>query len=170
MYLFSLLIVWAGIALKWGKWNKFEVFYPTLMYYISFSLLSTYINLHYPLWRYISKSTFLNHTIIGLVLHVVIIPIGLFIYLSTIPNTPKKSYIITALWMFFYGVLTYGTYLLGLVKFYNGWNIIYATLGSILIFIFVRLHQHKPIWTVILTLFGFICWIFLMEIPIMNFK
>lgn len=154
--------LWIAAAFKFGDrdWQKY---YPTILYAALGNALYDLICYQYPLWK--MEPNGLPVSMIPILLLILIgMPLSTWIYLSKYPF--EKGVILQAFYIGIYVglfvLLEYLSVLGGAITYHHNWNLAWSTLFSIIMFVMLRLHYHRPLLALLLSsVFAFIlCMIF----------
>ncbi|RTE10617.1 CBO0543 family protein [Paenibacillus whitsoniae] len=141
------IALWAIFAaLRWGDWKNFKDYYPTLLFVIACHLLyKVFAFDQHHIWR-LQGEVFLNH-LGAYLLHVfVILPMAIFVYLSTYPVTWLKQCLHIIKWILIFVVVELIGWKYGRIAYHHGWTIWWSGLFNLNMFIVTRIHYKHYLW------------------------
>jgi hypothetical protein len=153
--LFRIILIISFIfsAWRWGDWQNWRKYYPTILYFIIGSFFYIILFYNYPLWRFEPMPPLENilscNVLIVLAVTFTIFPATALIYLGNYPKGTMQYFYI-ALWVVIYTVIEAIAYYLGGITYHNGWNMLWSAFFNILTFSLLRLHHRRPLlaWAV----------------------
>ncbi|SHI21848.1 CBO0543 family protein [Desulfosporosinus lacus] len=158
--------IWIIAGYIWGDWRNWSKYYSTILIFSSGNIVYNLVSNEYTLWDY--TPTFVNSSVISLVMALTVFPSTVLIFIYHYPN--YRSRIIKCIYIFSWSVL-YTLIelifnLLGLIYYEHGWNLKWSFCFNMLTFPLLLLHWRKPplAWLGIVVL-G-ISLIFLFNIPL----
>ncbi|OLS36886.1 CBO0543 family protein [Bacillus sp. MRMR6] len=153
MYLLLVVIVYIIFAKIFVDWKRFKEFYPTIQFFIIGNLLYNFIFYNHTLWAYKAVTVnWLNHTLIDITFSFIILPVVIMIFLQYFPKTPKKKIIYLGVWIAYFSFLEYIFYKRGLFIYENGWGLGMSIVFNTIMFVLLRLHSRKPMFTLAVSL------------------
>lgn len=155
-------------SLRYGDWKHWRQYEATLLYWAVCTLLYNVLTYTHPLWMY--DSPWLpNHTAQMLFVVIVVYPPVLLIYL---PRFPKRGLSRKLLYVVSWTVLA--TLLEWIFQahfiYSNGWGLVWSLLLNFLMFIFLKLHRHKPLLTYALSVVAVIGFLVCFEVPVLRLR
>ncbi|MBM7663479.1 hypothetical protein JOC85_004355 [Bacillus mesophilus] len=142
--------IWLFALWKWGDWENWRNYYPTILYFIIGDFLYLYLlSDAYPMWRYvppiIDEEMGVTNSHVSLSVMLIKYPATILIFLSKFPteNTWKKILYILG-WVSLYGVNELIDLNLGTIEHYNGWNFWWSSLFNLVLFSILRVHYRQP--------------------------
>lgn len=140
LLLFSILIAW-----KWGDWQNWTLYYPTILYMILGDLAYIILSRDKLLWEY-KSSIFTGDFAQALILFVVF-PCTCLVFLPLYSKVKKRSRILyILLWAFIYISVEWLSFRLGFFTYHNGWNLYWSFGFDCLMFPLLILHYNKTLW------------------------
>lgn len=153
-------------AWKWGDWQNWRKYYPSMLFVMVVNLSASYITYHYPLWIFNDDFLVSTEMTVEFLNTYVNLPATALVYLTKFPADglgKKLSYI--SCWVLLYGLLELiDNKIIGGISYANGWAWPYSVLFDLAMFLIIWTHHVKPLWgwgmavttaIVILTTFGF---------------
>ncbi|WLD93674.1 CBO0543 family protein [Alkalihalobacillus sp. AL-G] len=162
-----LFIVYGLIGLKFGKWKNFNVFYPTLLFFIIGDLLYQFLLFEHTMWMFhpvglIDKWFHLNHTLIVLGKMMIQYPVTIAIFLAQMPSDNTNKLLWVGLWSGIYAVFEGVAQLSGILTYHRGWHYGWDLIFNVIIFSMLLLHHKKPLiaWFLCIPIILGLWWIF----------
>lgn len=134
--------IWIGVALKWGDWRNFWRYYPTMLFFVLGNFIHSIVFYNFSQWFYISA--YLPHNLINLVAAFTIFPSTILLFIPFIPKKPSCQMLYIIKWVIIYTLVELFFYSIGLVKYYNGWNLGWSALHNLYQFPILILHDMNP--------------------------
>ncbi|MFE8700005.1 CBO0543 family protein [Cytobacillus sp. FJAT-54145] len=157
--------IWLFALWKWGDWRKLANYYPTILFFILGDFLYLYLlSDHYPMWRYvpadIDREMGVTNVHVSLSVIAIKYPATILIYLGNFPEGKKiKKWLYILLWVGIYTINETIDIKLNIFGYYNGWNLAWSILFTLVMFIVLRIHHTKPFHAWLLSAaFLFILW------------
>ncbi|MFS0862440.1 CBO0543 family protein [Fredinandcohnia sp. 179-A 10B2 NHS] len=150
-------LLWLLALFIWGDWRNFNKYYPTFLFFLLGDFLYLYmLNDYYPMWKYIPKGVDseigITDTHVSLSIMAIKYPATIAIFLGRFPEEKGRTrqYLYILIWVLIYTLNEFADLSLGLIKYYNGWNLGWSILFNIVMFSIIRLHHLKPLpaWVV----------------------
>jgi hypothetical protein len=167
LFIFGIVL----IGWKWGNWQEWQKYYPTILFFIACDLFANVVTYNYPLWQYqetiFAAEILRSHTIITLFIMLIVYPITTVLYLSKFPEGVSKSIRWILLWVFLYWIVEFiNVAFLGQMIHENGWNIYWSFVFNIVMFTTLWVHHKWPLfaWLIAIIWSSFI--IIFFQIPI----
>ncbi|RJQ24897.1 MAG: hypothetical protein C4589_12130 [Peptococcaceae bacterium] len=156
------------VAWKWGDWKNWQIYYPTILYFIIGDLVYIILTYNYPLWK--CESVIVNNTFNDLLIAVVVYPSTVLLFLPYIPEKTTNQITYIVMWAIIYSVIEWVYYSLGYFSYHNGWNIGWSILFNFIMFPLLWLHYKKPLlaWPISMVLAFLVIIIF--RIPFSSMK
>jgi hypothetical protein len=150
--LIRLMLAFTSIicAYKWGDWKNWRKYYPTMLFFGMGDLIYLAIFHHKPLWRF--ETNLLTPPVNELFVIFTIFFFNTLLFLSKHHKTLLSKVLHIVLWIAIYMALEVFTLLIGMIKYYNGWNLWWSLLHNSIQFPLVMLHHRNPIlaWVIAL--------------------
>lgn len=164
----SFVIIFIIISLFLGVWNRWNEFYPTLLFWIIGDLLYASLLHDFRVWEFvpvwIDHFILPTHTIIATAIAFLIYPSAIVIYLGRFPKTIFKRICWIILWaIIFQGVETVA-YLNKSIIHHHNWNLAWSFGFNIMTFTLLAIHKWKPLIAWLLT-FAVISFLWIMFQP-----
>lgn len=122
----ALLIGW-----KFGDWRNLKKYYPTILFFIIGDLLYNIMTYNHPAWMYNKGWIFPNHTLTNLWVMITVYPATVITYLFHFPKRKSKQAFYILFWVILYVFFELLSYMLGFVKYSNGWNMWWSILFGV---------------------------------------
>lgn len=153
-FVYNFLFLLAGV--KWGNWQEWRKYYPTILFFILCDLFANVITYHYPLWRYqetiFATHILVNHSFVSIMIMLIVYPITILIYLGRFPNGTGKRVFWVMLWVFMYWFVEFiNLHYLNLIRHENGWTLTWSLAFNIIMFTVLYTHYKKPLLAWILS-------------------
>lgn len=147
MFHVILAIVSILICYKFGDWNNWSKYYPTILFFIVSNLVCIILTFNRPLWLY--ESTFLHHTFSDLLVSITVYPSTIMVYLYYLPTGIKKTIPYISFYVAIYTIVESISLKLGYFTYHNGWNIWCSIIFDYILFALLIVHYKKPLyaWT-----------------------
>jgi hypothetical protein len=147
-------------AYKWGDWKNWKRYYPTMLFFGMGDLIYFSFFHNKLLWAF--TPSLLVRSINELFIIFTVFFSTTLLFLS---NFPKKLYLkitYTLFWIALYMAIEIFTALIGMMQYYNGWNLWWSLLHNTIQFPILILHHKNPIlaWIIALIFLGIIMKIF----------
>ena len=142
-------ILFLLIALKWGKWKNFKLYYPTILFTVIGNLFYSYLFKEYPMWRF--EQTF-EEKLLPSTMSITILksftsfPILTFLFLSHFPdhrNTTRKLLYIV-FWSILFVLIEIISKWLGMISYHHGWNMWWSLFFDFVMFSILAIHYKRP--------------------------
>jgi hypothetical protein len=156
---------WLLAALRWGDWRNFSKYYGTILYFIFFDLLYYFITYNHRLWSLFPTPP-LRYELVCLAGEFIVFACTILIFIGRYPAQSLFSVKWTALWVLIYTSNEWILLKTGTMVYTNGWTLFHSFLFCIVMFIFLRLHDKKPILTMLISIPVPILLIIIFSIPI----
>jgi hypothetical protein len=152
-----ILILYLVAGIKYGKWSKFEEFYPTILFFIIGDLLSQFLLFNHSLWMFhpmdrLDRSFHLNHTFIALLKMGIQYTVTVAIFIGRLPEGLGKQAMMVFLWTVIFGLNEYITHFFGGLSYHRGWNFGWDIIFNVLMLTMLVIHYKKPLLAWILTI------------------
>ncbi len=146
----ALWTVWA--AWRWGRWTQFPQCYPTLLYLSCFQLLYEFFSHEkFYVWR-LEPDQLINYTGVVMLHTFCIYPLTAFLYLTRFPEVEWKAAVHIAKWVLIYIGVEWVGYRLGYITYSHGWNCWWSLFFDVHMFLMLRFHHTKPVWSIPMTI------------------
>ncbi|MFC4968847.1 hypothetical protein ACFPES_14800 [Paenibacillus sp. GCM10023248] len=100
---------------------------------------------NHHIWK-MQGEYFINHTGAYLLHVFLILPMSIFIYLSTYPSTWTKRAIHVVKWIFILILVEWIGWKNGRIVYFHGWNLGWSTLFNLNMLIVTRIHYTNYLW------------------------
>lgn len=160
-------LFWILATVKWGDVKNWKKYYPTILFFALGDFLYLYLlSDFYPMWKYVpqglDKYFGLTGTQISLASIFIKYPATILIYLSKFPDKNKFKQLLYMLgWVLIYFFNELIDVKLNQFKYFNGWNLYWSTLFTIVMFMLFRIHHTRPL---LAWFFSFLFIIFLWQV------
>jgi len=153
-------------AYKWGDWKNWKKYYPTMYFFGIGDLIYVIVFHDKPLWRF--PNTFLVPSLDELLLIFTIFFPTTLLFLSNYPKKLYKQIAYNSIWIGIYMLIEILDLKLGIIEYYNGWNLWWSLLHNTIQFPLIALHHRKPLlaWGAAFVFLVFIMKVF--NVPFMN--
>lgn len=142
---------WIAAAIKWGDWRNWEKYYSTILYFIFCDVMYYYLTSAKHLW--ILQPTWpLKYELICLMGELIVFACTIFIFLGNYPESHFISISWTFIWVIIYTSNEWILIKTGTFTHHNSWTLVDSFFFNILMFIFLRLHEKKPLMTLLLSI------------------
>lgn len=144
-------VIWLFMLWKWGDWRSWQKYYPTILFFFIGDFIYLYLlSDHYPMWRYIpsegDSELGVTNSHISLSIMAIKYPATALIYLSKFPeHNIIKQILFIGFWVLLYTVNELIDVSFNLIKYYNGWNLIWSIIFNTVMFICLYIHYRKPL-------------------------
>ncbi|WP_372512770.1 CBO0543 family protein [Bacillus salipaludis] len=156
---------------RWGDWRNWEKYQSTILFKITCALLYEVLTYNYPLWEYSDFDTFLpTHTLNSLAITFVGFTCTVLLFLSCYPETKKKQIFYIIFWVLLNSAIEISYHLIGLFKYYHGWNFWWSVLFNCVMFPMLILHYKKPLMAYALSVPIIIVLLLYFDVPIDKLK
>lgn len=158
MLLGGLTILAAWKLVHWKKWREY---YPTVLFLIAASLLSSTIMQHHRLWVFAPSGWLSTHALTDLFHTFITFPATVFIFLSLYPENKILRVCHVLLWIVTFSGAEYLTYRMGLMRYDFGWSWGWSVVLNCALFPVLRIHYLNPILAWIIY---FVCLLFIWNV------
>lgn len=155
----SILIFILG-AYRWGDWKNWKKYYPTMLFFAMGDLIYISVFHNKALWKF--PSNFLVASLDELLLIFMIFFPTTIWFLSNYPKKLFAQIAYNVAWIALYMFIEVVDLKLGIIEYYNGWNLWWSLLHNTIQFLLIALHHRKPVlaWTIALIFLAIIMNIF----------
>ncbi|MGG3561175.1 hypothetical protein ABES03_06185 [Neobacillus rhizosphaerae] len=143
--------LWTLVTLRWGDWRNVKKYYATILYFLFCDVLYYYLSYNHRLWS-ITPTPPLTSEFVALVGEFIVFTGTIFLFLGRYPSNQFFSIRWTSLWVILYTTNEWVLLKTGTFVYEHGWTIVHSLLFNIFMFIFLRLHDQRPILTMILSI------------------
>ncbi|MCI3919666.1 hypothetical protein MO973_05390 [Paenibacillus sp. TRM 82003] len=146
-------VVLLGLAIRFGKWKRWQAFYPTLLYIVVCNLFYNYIVKEQHLWKFESPWFPFPHEVMDVIYSFIINPAMTYLFLSYHPTTGwvrKSAYWLG--WTVVFSLIETLQFLTDHIVYYRGWSIPWTVFFYTLMFPMLYLHYRKPIIALLLSI------------------
>ncbi|PKG23988.1 CBO0543 family protein [Niallia nealsonii] len=143
--------IWIAAAIKWGDWRNWQKYYPTILYFIFCDVMYYYLTASKPLWM-LRPTWPLQHSLISLIGEFIVFASTVLIFLGRYPFRPFISISWTFIWVIIYTINEWVLLKTGTFTHHNSWTLVDSFFFNILMFVFLRLHEKKPLMTLLLSI------------------
>jgi hypothetical protein len=139
-------------SLKWGNWKSWREYQGSMFFICVGGLLYEYIVKENTLWKF--QPDFLYGQEMTVIVYALItMPISILIFLSHFPKKWFQKIIYIFLWSGIYIFVEWILFVFKRISYQNGWKFGYSFLFDIVMFSVIALHQSKPLFAYILSIF-----------------
>ncbi|HWP97337.1 MAG TPA: CBO0543 family protein [Syntrophomonadaceae bacterium] len=156
----------ALVCWKWGDWRNWKKYYSTILFFIIWGLLYSYMTVNYPLWRL--DHPLFKHTYSDLIISFIAYPSVVMLYLPYLPISLVKRIANVFLWVTIFATLELVNLYLAEIHYYHGWKFGYSVAFNFLIFLLLRLHFYKPLAAWAVSIAGCIAILIIFKFPVMS--
>lgn len=156
---------WILAALRWGDWRNWHKYHATILYFILGDVLYYYITYNHRLWSLVPTWP-LKHELVCVAGEFIVFASTILIFLGRYPSGRFISTWWTLVWASIYTVNEWILLKTGTFTYEHGWTLFDSFLFTILMFIMLRLHYKRPLFTIVISVPILILLIFLNSIPI----
>jgi len=135
---------WVVASWKWGDWNNLDRYLSSIYFFITGSLLYSYLTAHRLLWEFESPTFHLKHFVIDLAMVFIVFPCVTVIFLSHYPTGALKRIGYNLLWASVFVFHEWIAHMLGVLTYHRDWNLWWSFLVDALMFPLLKLNQTKP--------------------------
>lgn len=162
-------VMFIGFAWRWGNWQNWKEYYPTLLYVSMCNLLYNFFCHDFLLWKWI-PDFMPNHLITDIFYIYVTVPATAYLFLSRFPEGSlfKRKFIYFVMWVIAYVLMEVVWIGFDKIRYYHGWNLGWSALFYIIMFSFIRIHLKKPLFALLLTALAVVFFIWVFDIPLQN--
>ncbi|WP_409253945.1 CBO0543 family protein [Bacillus sp. SCS-153A] len=151
-----ILILYILAGIRYGKWSKFQEFYPTLLFLIIGDLLSQFLLFDHTLWKFhpmgqLDRLFHLNHTFIALAKMAIQYTVTVSIFIGRLPKELGKQVLMILVWTSIYGLNEFITNQLGGLSYHRGWSFGWDLVFNVMMFTMLVIHYKKPLIAWMLT-------------------
>lgn len=159
------VIVWILAVIRWGDWRNWNLYQPTIIYFIFLDVLYYYITYTHPLWK-LEPTWPLKYKIVSLFGEFLVFASTVLIYLGRYPTKRWISIGWIALWVIIYTSVEWVLLKLGVFSYHNNWNLFDSFLFNILLFSMLRFYFRKPLKALLLSVPICVLLIILNSVPL----
>lgn len=147
-----LAIILLFVAFKYKSLAKWRTYHTTLLYVAMLNLLYLFLCHDHLLWEL--QSHFLNDTWDTALNTFVILPLVALVFLGHFPfkQAFRRQSIFISKWVLGSAIVEYPFVKFNNLLFFNNWSYFTDVLFYILMFIMIKLHHVRPIFTYILSI------------------
>jgi hypothetical protein len=156
---------WLIAALRWGDWRNWQRYYSTILYFLLGDALYYYVSYTHRLWS-LEPTWPLKNEVTCIAGEFIVFACTILIYMGKYPPNHFISIRWTAIWVMIYTVNEVILLWTGTFSYQHGWTIFHSFMFNILLFILLRLHFKKPLWTMLLSIPVTTILIFINSIPL----
>jgi len=169
MYHIIVALTFISIALKWGDWRNWELYYPTIAFWIIGDSLYGNLTYNKPLWLYYSPT--INHTLLDLIWRFIVFPCVSVVFLYRFPTSNRRKQVgHYLLWIAFFVIIEAVLSWLGYIGYYNCWNIWWSIGFDCLMFPLLKLHYENPLKAWIASIAIGMSIIIVFKIPVLTLR
>lgn len=123
-----------------------------MVYLACFQLLYEFFSHEkFYLWRLEPDPVF-NYTSVVMLHTFCIYPLTAFLYLTRFPEVEWKAAVHIAKWVLIYIGVEWVGYRLGYITYSHGWNCWWSLFFDVHMFLMLRFHHTKPVWSIPMTI------------------
>jgi hypothetical protein len=145
-----MILVFITGAYKWGDWKNWRKYYHTMCFFGMGDLIYISVFAEKPLWYF--PTNFLVSPLDELLLIFTIFFPSALLFLSNYPKKLLSQIAYNSIWIGLYMFIEIIEFKIGIIVYFNGWNIWWSLLHNTIQFPLIALHQRKPLlaWTIAL--------------------
>jgi hypothetical protein len=166
MFHIALVIFFIISSIRWGNWNRWREFLPTVYYFSFFNLFYQYISFSFDKKLWELKKPIINLFFTDALYAFIAYPCFIIWFLSNEVEGFKNKVLRYSRWVIISVLIEFAFYKLGYIGFENGWNLYYELLFYPILYTFVSLHHRKPFLTIVLSLFVSAFLLYIFEYPV----
>lgn len=151
-------------SMKWGKWENWREYHPSMLFIAAGGLLYEYIVQENTLWKF-HPDIFYGHEMVVMVYAVLTMPISIFLFLSHFPEKWVLRVIYIVVWSVIYISVEWVLLVFERISYQNGWSLLFSFLFDLVMFSVIALHHAKPIPSYIISVFIIIFLIKYFDVP-----
>lgn len=144
------VITWMMFALKWGDWKNWDKYHSTILYFILGDILYYYVSYRHRLWSLEPKWPLTNE-LECLAGEFIVFACTILIYLGKYPANLFLSACWILMMVIIYTVIEWILRLTGTFSYHHGWTLFHSFLFNILMFILLRWHFKKPLFSLLIS-------------------
>lgn len=137
-------VLWIIAGYVWGDWRNWSKYYSTILFFGFSNLCNCLLTYHYTLWSF--TPVIINATFVNIIMSCITFPAIILIFIYHYPylgsRFTKFLYIIA--WVIFFNFYEFLFYLLGLIYYEHGWNLLWSFFFDLAFFPLMLLHYRKP--------------------------
>lgn len=156
---------WTLAGILWGDWRHWRKYHSTILFFVLCDTFYYYATYTYRLWS-LQPTWPLRSEMITLVGEFIVFASTTLIFLGRYPEGRLIAPLWTLLWIFIYTMNEWGLRITGTITYNHGWRLFYSLLFNVLMFVFLRLHNKKPLLTYGLSIPITVLLLVLFRIPI----
>ncbi|PFO09639.1 hypothetical protein COJ85_01430 [Bacillus sp. AFS076308] len=156
---------WILAAIRWGDWKNWPKYYSTILYFLLGDALYYYVSYTHRLWS-LEPTWPLKNEVICIAGEFIVFACTILIFMGKYPSHLFISIRWTAIWVMIYTANEAILLWTGTFSYHHGWTIFHSFLFNILLFILLRLHYKKPLWTMLFSIPITTILILINEIPL----
>lgn len=166
MIFIILVVAFIFATWRWGDWRNWKLYHSTILYFLYGDMLYSYLtSCHYPLWIHPPIFPIDSYSVIKILVQLCFACTPL-IYLGHYPQKMWAAILWIGFWVILYSSIEGGLLLLGAIKHYNGWTLLYSMLFDIMMFPMLRLHFKRPLLAYILSIPITIALLIITKVPL----
>ena len=127
----------------WGDWRNWRKYYPTMCFFGMGDLI--YIAVFHDKLLWFFPPAFLVPSIDEVLLIFTVFFPTTLLFLSHYPQGIYKQIIYNSIWVGVYMIIEVIDLKIGIIEYYNGWNIWWSLLHNTVQFPLIALHHRKPL-------------------------
>lgn len=164
----SFALIYIIITYKWGDWQNWKLYYPTILFYWFGDILSFALFYQHSLWLYSIPG--IPHLFHELFVIIVMYSCGVILYLSNFPKTLASQCMYILFWVSLYTFLEWLGMKAGNFYHFHGWTLPWSFALYLVMFPTFRLHQKNPLLALCILLSGLALLLKLFDIPLEHIK
>jgi hypothetical protein len=162
------LIIIIGIliaSIRWGEWNRWREFLPTIYFVIIFNLYYQYISLTKKnLW--IAENPLLSDFFTDTIYTFIFLSCLTLLFLSHFPETKRGKIIRFARWIIISIIIDIIAVKTNNFSFHNGWNVWWESAFYPLMYTMMYIHYIRPRLAMLLSAIVVICLMAIFDINV----
>ncbi|QJX77556.1 CBO0543 family protein [Priestia megaterium] len=165
----SFVLVFIILGLLFGKWRRYQEYYPTLLFWVTGNLLYEVLLFHHRVWVFhhvgIDHLFLPDHLMVSLGITLIIYPFVIPVFLGRLPLHVSGSLWWILLWALLFTVIEFIAYVNHSITHHYGWSLLCSFLFNIVTFSLLIIHQKTALAAWILS-GSFIAFLFIFfDIP-----
>lgn len=147
---YAILVISILAAWKYGDWQRWREYLPTIYYFIFNNILYEYLssNVKY-LWRL--ENPILSEQFNTLVYSFIIYPALITLYIGNFPEHKREQFIHFIKWFSIFAIAEWIGLQYGNISYMNGWSFTWSLFFIFIMLFMLRVHHLKAGLAIILT-------------------
>ena len=163
MYIIFLSLISIYLCYKFGDWENWEKYYPTILFFILSSVCCAFLTYNHPLWLY--PPTIINRTFTDLFISITVYPCTIMMFIPHLPKKMSKIFFHISYYVAIYTIPEFIAVKLGLFIYNNGWDIWHTLIFNYIMFPILILHYKKPFYAWFIALVSPHILFYILKIP-----